>query len=101
MDWKGGRITYNEWHIDLSLPPEQQPQHLSEDLLQVVYPKGLLLDLGWYPEGDPAGQFVLCVIQNGRWDTPLLQAACRSEAALRAELQRAVGFIREAAGACR
>lgn len=29
------------------------------------------VDLGWYPEGNPKGQFRLVAVQNYQWETPL------------------------------
>ena len=39
----------------------------------------LALDLGWYPDGDPDGQFVLQAILNGDWNKPLLEFCSRSK----------------------
>ena len=39
----------------------------------------LALDLGWYPDGDPDGQFVLQAILNGDWNKPLLKFCSRSK----------------------
>lgn len=32
----------------------------------------LQLDLGWYPDGDPEGAFLLQAVLNEDWDNPLL-----------------------------
>lgn len=32
---------------------------LGEDMVDVMLPSGILISCGWYPEGDPAGRFVI------------------------------------------
>ena len=39
----------------------------------------LALDLGWYPDGDPDGQFMLQAILNGDWNEPLLEFCSRNK----------------------
>ena len=36
--------------------------------MQVAYPDGQILDVGWYPESNPVGKFKVLVISNGEWD---------------------------------
>jgi hypothetical protein len=35
----------------------QNPIVLSEDLLEISLPSGKTIDVGWYPEHDPTGQY--------------------------------------------
>lgn len=35
------------------------------------------IDLGWYPEGNPNGNFVLYAIKNNNWDCPLKEFVSR------------------------
>ncbi|WP_013321363.1 hypothetical protein [Gloeothece verrucosa] len=43
-----------------------------EDLLQLQNSQyNLILDLGWYPEGDPNGCYKLILIQHQDWEAPL------------------------------
>lgn len=37
------------------------------------------IDLGWYPDGDPAGCFCLRAVLNGNWEQPLLEFTSRSK----------------------
>jgi hypothetical protein len=34
---------------------------LSEDMVDIVLPNGLLISAGWYPEGDPNGGYLIAV----------------------------------------
>ena len=39
----------------------------------------LIIDLGWYPDGKPSGNFRLVAILNSNWESPLLQFTSRSK----------------------
>ncbi len=60
IDFRQGKIT----HIENDFSRE----NLREDMLQVVYPKGYLLDVGWY--GSQNG-YVITIIKNEDWETPV------------------------------
>src|SRR5262245_10344646 len=73
-----------------------------EDLLQIINPtKGLLLDVGWYPDANPSGTFCLRVIRvyeegkKGRdsydWQNPVVEFKTRSLDRLLAEIHKIVG----------
>jgi len=53
-----------------SLYDSLQPSVLTSDVLLVELPDGVFVDVGWYPERDPNGQFRICVFQ-GAWDNRL------------------------------
>jgi hypothetical protein len=36
---------------------DDAPAVLSEDMLEVTLPNGVLVSCGWYPEGNPAGSY--------------------------------------------
>ncbi len=41
------------------LYPDLQAEDLSEDLVHVVLPNGIVIDAGWFPHADPNGHFVI------------------------------------------
>jgi hypothetical protein len=44
-----------------------------EDLLQLKNEhKNILLDLGWYPEMNPNGNYCMKLIQDNNWEEPLM-----------------------------
>eukprot|EP01133_Synstelium_polycarpum_P000138 gene138-163_t len=83
-----GFIDGNVTHDDLSIlqdgAMESQVHLLKEDMLQVEYAGGLILDVGWYPSFDTHGGFRINVIRNYDWDRPVIaltaHAAARSMA---------------------
>jgi hypothetical protein len=61
--------------IDLNLPNEAQllfnhlnadmrASDLTSDLVGIKLPDGYLIDVSWYPENDPNGQYTITVFMN-------------------------------------
>ncbi|MCY8913691.1 hypothetical protein MOE47_02655 [Bacillus atrophaeus] len=51
----------------------------SQDLLQISHKpktKNLLLDVGWYPDGDPTGSYGIELIKNEDWENPVEDIKC-------------------------
>lgn len=49
----------------------------NQDLLQVSHKtKNLLLDVGWYPEGDPTGSYGIELIKKEDWVNPIEDIMC-------------------------
>ncbi len=66
-----GNVKFNTFNIDFDKPFTSQLDELNEDLIQVEYEGGIILDIGWYPEGDEKGLIVIQIIHNNEWDNPL------------------------------
>ncbi|MCM3159343.1 hypothetical protein V7263_02805 [Bacillus subtilis] len=61
----------------------------NQDLLQISHKtKNLLLDVGWYPEGDPAGSYGIELIKNEDWENPLEDIMCTELKELIKQLDR-------------
>lgn len=91
IDWETGEVEF--WDLDFLdplTPLSQQREGLKEDLAQVRFGNGVLIDVGWYPEGSVTGEFVIRVITDTNWDEPLLVASHRTVEGLVAALQEAV-----------
>ncbi|MDE7424423.1 MAG: hypothetical protein K2N51_12180 [Lachnospiraceae bacterium] len=43
----------------------------NENLVQIEYENGYLIDLGWYPEYDSHGELIVQVIKNYDWESDL------------------------------
>ena len=81
-----------EWNLFLEIDPTFEADDarsigFGEDLLQISNGKNaVLLDLGWYPSGDPDGEYHLIAIREhadedemrSSWDRPLRALASRS-----------------------
>ena len=46
---------------------------LDEDLLMISFSNGMAVDVGWYPSFEESGEFVMMVIKDQDWDSPLLK----------------------------
>ena len=85
------------WDLDdvnPDLPLEQQIDLLKEDLVQITFRNGTLVDAGWYPSFSPNGRFRILVIRNGDWTVPLLEAEARDLTDLLSALTRAISIAR-------
>lgn len=72
FNFAGGTVTHNDLSLLQDVAVAKQIDLLKEDMLQVEFAGGLLLDVGWYPEFDVAGGFRINVIKNFDWDRPLI-----------------------------
>ena len=88
-----GKVIYNEFHVDFSKPYREQPDNLTEDLLQIEFPDQYLLDVGWYPEYDADGAFMVQLIRNDEWDKPLYCCRCRTRSRLLEGMEEAVKAV--------
>ncbi|UMR25980.1 hypothetical protein MK616_17555 [Bacillus amyloliquefaciens] len=81
-------LEYQIWTVDYITLKDTDPKTLEEnddawlfdfnqDLLQISHKtKNLLLDAGWYPEGDPTGSYGIELIKNEDWENPLEDIMC-------------------------
>ena len=79
IDYKAGKIN----HISNDF------KHLSEDMLQIEYPGGYILDLGWY--GSSNG-YIIYIITDKNWETPVKKVHTGFYS-LKEVLKNAVDFI--------
>lgn len=97
LDFSPGRIVYEEFIFDDEQELVEQVDKLDEDILQIEFPGGILLDVGWYPAFTRVGQFQVRVIRNFEWDAPIFYAEVTSMDVLRSVLEAARQTAVEAA----
>ena len=77
---RGWTVGYNEFkdmepYSDIKvvgLPDEDVWEIFLQDLLQLQHDTyGITIDLGWVPEADPEGSYLLRVLKDEDWDNPL------------------------------
>ena len=94
LNLKGGKIDYEEFNINLDLPLEKQVDLLNEDLLQISYLNDkYVIDVGWYPEFDLKGNFIIYVIESYNWEKPLYKVECKDLKELKVNLQNLINRI--------
>jgi hypothetical protein len=62
-----------------------EPDFLLQDLVEVALPNGEIVDIGWYPEHDPTGQFRVMVFDD--------QSMTRSEEHFTRDLATALKIV--------
>lgn len=100
VDLQGGEVVaWNLGFIDDEIGIQDALPSLTEDLAQVHYNGGVVLDVGWYPECSLTGHFVVMVVVDGAWDTPVFSGSATSFSGLREEIQRAAIIARASSSA--
>jgi len=95
--WHGGRVVH--WDLDdldLNKGILQQIDILKEDLALIEYDNDIIIGLGWLPEFNPDGRFVLDVIKSEDWDNPIAQIEAKNAASLEHIIKQAVSVARSA-----
>jgi hypothetical protein len=94
-DYAPGVIKYIEEDLTLDIPFSQQEDCLREDLLQVAYGESnLILDVGWYPQGDIEGSFSIFVIKDYDWSSPVFFQESKTTESLFDAISRAITYCR-------
>ena len=88
-----GKVTYNSFDISFDKPFEQQTFSLNEDLVQVEYENGYLIDIGWYPECDPKGELILQLIHDNDWSNPVNKVSIHNVDSLYEEIRLMINTI--------
>ena len=90
----GWKIEFNNFtEYDLSIHGKYDCYELNEDLLQLVNEKAnLIIDLGWYPNFDESGEYILLLIKNHRWDSPLKEMVSKSKKEIIDYIEKWVDF---------
>ncbi|MDY3790954.1 MAG: hypothetical protein SOZ56_00595 [Oscillospiraceae bacterium] len=87
----GWQITYDEFNIDFSLPFMKQKDWLNEDLFQASS-EDFIIDMGWYPEGDPAGKLRALLIKNHNWLEPVSEFEDNNAAMLEEHIRKLISY---------
>lgn len=71
----------------------------TEDILQITHKhEDIIVDLGWYPDMDPKGNFRLVLIKNQDWQNPIEIFESRSSEEVRDKID---DFLETAYNKCR
>lgn len=96
VDLAGGKIAFDDFHIDARRALHEQLDELKEDLIQVDYPdQRLLLDVGWYPSFSADGRFLVQLIKQQDWHSPMLRLEAHDLTGLRECILKAVAMVRQ------
>lgn len=98
IDFRSGQIVYNTFEIDFDKEYSEQIDCLTENLLQVKFSDGYLLDIGWYPECDIEGGFLIQLIKDENWEAPIDQSRCRTQQDFIQNLNRIIQMAEDLIG---
>ncbi len=90
-----GIITYKDFDINENIAFKELWYAYKEDILQVVYGDRYILDVGWYPESNPKGRFIVRAIQDYDWMDPLLKIKCKTFEELKKAIEDAAHLLNE------
>ena len=69
---KGWNVAGELPKVDLACCSPDELAQLDEDLLHLTDPSGAyILDVGWYPSGDPTGRYVAHLVHHADWGSPV------------------------------
>ncbi len=91
-----GKILYCDFDIKAEIPLEEQIFSLQEDMIQIAFGDRFTLDVGWYPEMNPEGQFSVVAIIDEDWENLLSKINCRTLAELKRAIEKTVKLIDKA-----
>lgn len=96
IDFGPGEVAaFIESHFDPILPPDQQVGVLREDMFSVSYDTGEVIDVGWYPNMDIHGCFIVQLVVDGNWDRPARRYDCASYKEAETKVGDLVRMVRE------
>ncbi|HBR70253.1 TPA: hypothetical protein DIC20_00255 [Candidatus Dependentiae bacterium] len=95
IDLKDGTVVYCDFDIDFNLPFQNQKWSYKEDLIQIYFNDGgYIIDVGWYPEFDAKGKFVISIIKNYDWDKPIFEKKCKNKNLLVKYMEEAIEKVK-------
>jgi hypothetical protein len=83
------------WALEATQDPlDPERDGLREDLIQVTFDRGSIVDVGWYPEFSLDGSLVIQVIQDRDWESPIHKATAKTLNELRQAFERCLEHAR-------
>lgn len=76
LDLKNGKVVFDDFNLPTEEALESHADKLKEDMLQVEFPDGYLLDIGWRPSFDLRGSFFCSSREKFRLGKPYLFGDC-------------------------
>lgn len=90
---KNGEIVFNELSLKKEISLDEQFDSLKEDMLQIEFPDGYILDIGWRPSFDINGKFYICLIKDFDWEEPVYSGSAENIDSLVFEINQAMNKI--------
>lgn len=91
INFKSGKVTYNDFNVDPFIPLIDQKFSLKEDMLQIDY-GSYLIDVGWCPEFNVNGRFIISLVLNYDWDNIVYSAEVKNLVFFEESLQKTIDY---------
>lgn len=92
INFRNGKIVYNDFDINPALPFADQKFSLKEDILQIEYGPLYLIDIGWYPELSINGRFLIKLVHNFNWENLVCEVEAKDLSSLQKQLQKTIDY---------
>ncbi|PIT61225.1 hypothetical protein [Snodgrassella alvi] len=91
---KKGKIVFNEFSLNKNIPLQMQLDSLKEDMMQIKYPNGYILDIGWRPSFNINGHFYIYLIKDFNWEKPIYSNCTNDINTLEYQINQAINKIK-------
>lgn len=78
----------------LDIEPEQLNKdddiwdEFTQDILQIKHKwRNVIIDMGWYPDIDPSGHYMLLAIKDKNWESPIESYESRSKEEIKNKIE--------------
>ncbi len=95
IEFGSGKVVFDDFEISLDKPLREQLDLLKEDLFQIEYSEGYIIDIGWYPSFEEKGNFRIVVISEYDWDKPIFMKKCNELKVLILHMRECVSMVKE------
>ena len=86
------KFKYIDFPIDINVKLSKQLDLLKEDLIQIKYTNGYILDVGYYPEFNEKGLFSI-LVSKYEYDNKIISYSAKDISTLIEKLKLVVEFI--------
>lgn len=90
---KGGVVTFDDFPIKEGQSLEVYIDDLKEDMLQVEFPEGYILDVGWRPSFEIDGKFHVVLIKDDDWSSPIYSGSAENLVELKENINKALMIL--------
>ncbi|MBA5808756.1 hypothetical protein F9883_12810 [Morganella morganii] len=88
-----GIVIFDDFNISENIDLSEQLEELKEDMLQVSFPSGYILDIGWRPSFEINGSFKLLLVKDYIWDNPIYSDSPSNISELKKSIEIAISKI--------
>lgn len=94
IDIKDGKVEFDQIsELPDSFAVKNCVEILREDMLQITFPNGILIDVGWRPCFSSRGKFYIVAVSNENWDEPVATVKASNVIQAKEALQKMINEL--------